>query len=188
MIRSTLAVTLALICTLSADAAPIGFSGPYDTANWTQSLVNSDGGVNTAGAPSSISITSGNNGNFLPGETNYTITLPYSGTVSFDWVFTTVDEASFFDPFGYTVNGVFTQLTSDPVENQSGNASVNLNAGDVFGFRANTIDNIFGRSTTVISNFAAPVPEPATLVVFGGIALAGALGYRRRKVAPTTAA
>jgi hypothetical protein len=36
------------------------------------------------------------------------------------------------------------------------------------------IDNVnFGAAT--------PIPEPATLAVFGGIALAGALGYRRRK-------
>lgn len=30
-----------------------------------------------------------------------------------------------------------------------------------------------------------PIPEPATLAVFGGLALAGALGYRRRKVTAT---
>lgn len=30
---------------------------------------------------------------------------------------------------------------------------------------------------------AAPIPEPGTLAVFGGLALAGAVGYRRRKAA-----
>ena len=31
------------------------------------------------------------------------------------------------------------------------------------------------------TNIVSTVPEPATLAVFGGIALAGAVGYRRRK-------
>ena len=46
-------------------------------------------------------------------------------------------------------------------------------------FRSNE-NTAFGPALDNVSVTAA-VPEPATLAVFGGIALAGALGYRRRK-------
>jgi len=178
--RKIMTCLVALVATAAANAAPIGFSGPYAPANWTFTTVNSDGTVNTSGAPNSISITSGNNSSFSPGQTNYTITIPYNGVVSFDWAFNTVDPPAIFDPFGYTVNGVYTELTDPFVTAQSGSVSIFLNQGDVFGFRANTADNIFGRSTTVVSNFDAPVPEPISLVVFGGLLAAGGLVARRR--------
>ena len=46
--------------------------------------------------------------------------------------------------------------------------------------------NSTGAERIWLANFqadanSAAVPEPATLAVFGGIALAGAFGYRRRK-------
>jgi hypothetical protein len=179
-----MACLVALVATTAANAGPIGFSGPYAPSNWTLTTLNSDGTVNTAGAPNSISITSGDNGSGGSGDTNYTITMPASGTVSFDWDYTTVDTDAFFDPFGYTVNGVFTPLIdSFGVTSGSGSVILFLNAGDTFGFQANTFDNILGRSTTVISNFDAPVPEPISLVVFGGLIVGGGLVARKRLLA-----
>jgi hypothetical protein len=37
-----------------ASAVPVGFSGIYDPSNWTATLTNSDGSVNTSAAPVSI--------------------------------------------------------------------------------------------------------------------------------------
>jgi hypothetical protein len=185
---ATFALATAAVLGMSAVATadPIGFSGPYAPGNWTLTLTNSNGTVNTAGAPNSITITSSDGiGNFNAGNTDYTITAPASGQVSFSWNYTTVDPPAVFDPFGYLLNGQFIELTDEDIGNQSGVASFFVNAGDIFGFRANSFDNFFGRSTTTISNFNAPqiteVPEPATLAVFGLLAAGGGLFARRRK-------
>ena len=48
----------------------------------------------------------------------------------------------------------------------------NVLAGDSFGFRIFTVDNLFGRASVTISNFSAPIPEPSTvlsLLVLGGL-------------------
>jgi len=53
-------------------------------------------------------------------------------------------------------------------------------------YSGNGLGNAFG--TAFFAEAGAVIPEPATLAVFGGIAVAGLFGYRRRKTAPTTAA
>lgn len=87
------------------------------------------------------------------GETDLTVPVTVDETVSFDWDYSTGDSPA-FDSFGYLLNGVYTEL-SDPAgaNNQSGNTSVALVAGDVFGFRSASADGTFGAATTVISNF-----------------------------------
>ncbi len=87
------------------------------------------------------------------GNTDFTVAVTADETVSFDWDYSTDDGAA-FDQFGYLVNGVYTQLTDSAGGNtQSGNATVTLVTGDVFGFRSSSEDGLFGASTTVISNF-----------------------------------
>ena len=86
-----------------------------------------------------------------------------------------------YDPFGYLLNGAFTKLTSDGGGlTQSGSASFSVLSGDVFGFRQNTWDSIFGRASTTISNFngptaAASVPGPLPILGVGA-----AFAYSRR--------
>ena len=132
-----------------------GFQGPFAPANWTVGLVNSNGNVNTAGAPASIVITGPDNGSGAAGQTNYSITVNGTGNITFNWSYTTVDGPT-FDPFGYTKNGVFTLLTTGFAQNQSGTASVPVVAGDVFAFSQRSTDNIFGPGITTITNFSAP--------------------------------
>jgi hypothetical protein len=97
--------------------------------------------------------------------------------VSFDWAFSTDDWLPGFDPFGYLLNGAFTQLTIDDSSlTQSGSVSFSVLAGDVFGFRQNSSDSIFGRASTTISNFTAPaVPGPLPLLGAGA-----AFGWSRQ--------
>ena len=170
--RKALVCAVALVATtVAANAAPIGFSGYYAPANWTTTLSgNNNGSVNTAGAPNSITL-NGSNGAAGGGGANvdYTITAPVSGLVSFDWLFDGEPVGGItgpaFDPFGYLINGVFTQLTNNGgTEVQSGSASFFVNAGDTFGFRQNSTDNAFGPGITVVSNFNAPTPEPISMV------------------------
>ncbi len=86
------------------------------------------------------------------GFTDFTVNITEAANVSFDWSFT-LNDAPGFDSFGYLLNGTYTQLTDPLLGNQSGNASVTVAPGDVFGFRAQTDDNVFGNTETVISNF-----------------------------------
>lgn len=151
------------------------FAGYYAPANWTQSI-QGDGFINTGGAPASISLSGADDGTETNQNTDFTIAAPTAGTVSFDWAFSTDDdEGTEFDPFGYLLNGAFTQLTIDNFSlTQSGSVSFSVLAGDVFGFRQNSIDSIFGRASTTISNFNGPLPASGPASVPGPLPLLGA--------------
>ncbi|MDB9434879.1 PEP-CTERM sorting domain-containing protein [Microcystis aeruginosa] len=175
-------VSLTLAAASSASAATVfGFQDAYDPINWTLTNSNADGFVDTSGAPASISLTGGDNGSGSSGTTDYTTTAAAAGTVTFDWNYSTND-GPFFDPFGYLLNGSFIQVTDDGGGLvQNGTSTFNVLAGDSFGFRIATTDNILGRGSVTISNFSAPIPEPSTvlsLLVLGG--LGAGLKYLKR--------
>jgi hypothetical protein len=86
------------------------------------------------------------------GFTDFTVAITDAANITFDWDYTSND-APGFDSFGYLLNGTYTQLTDPGIGNQSGNGAVAVAPGDVFGFRSQTDDNIFGNNETVISNF-----------------------------------
>jgi len=186
MTVTTVSLTLAAASGASA-ATVFGFQTPYAPINWTFTNSNADGFVNTGGAPASISLTGGNNGSFKSGTTDYTTTAAAAGTVTFNWNYATVD-GPLLDRFGYLLNGSFTQVTNnggDVVQN--GTSTFNVLAGDSFGFRISTNDNLGGRGSVTISSFSAPapvpasVPEPSTvlsLLVLGG--LGAGLKYLKR--------
>jgi len=82
--------------------------------------------------------------------------------VSFDWAYVTADSSPVDDPFGYLLNGAFTQLTVDYFPNiQSGSKSLSVLAADVFGFRQSSADSTNGRASTSISNLNGPLAAPA---------------------------
>ncbi|GGG35722.1 hypothetical protein GCM10011344_40760 [Dokdonia pacifica] len=101
-----------------------------------------------------VVLISGNNDSNLPGSSDITVPITEDVTITFDWTYATDDGAE-FDPFGYLLNGVFTELTDIAGDdfNQSGTETVMLSNGDTFGFRAFTLDNTFGPATTTITNF-----------------------------------
>jgi len=179
------ALTLSLF-TFLATPALADFVGPYQVGNWTQTL---DGGsIDLSGAPSSITMTSSNIGNGISNQ-DFTISAPSTGLVSFDWAFSTTDWSAFYDPFGYLLNGVFHQLTNDNGGNQSGSASFAVASGDMFGFRAHSVDSIYGSGATLISNFSGPeyantnpvpTPEPSSIILLGS-GVVGLIGYRMKK-------
>ncbi len=138
-----------------------GFAGTYAPANWTTTLTNSNGTVNTASAPNSISLTSGNNGSGLNGQTIYSIVVPCTGYISFNWDYTTNDGAQFDFP-RYTINGgtpiifpTYQAQNGDP-NDQVGSFNLLVTAGQTFAIQAHSSDNVGGACTITITNFKAP--------------------------------
>ena len=164
-------------------AQAFGFTGAYAPSNWTLSNDNTNGYVDTSNAPSSISIIGGNQGEeagFGFGQTTYTTTALIGGLLSFNWSYGTADWDPSWDPFGFVLNGAFTQLTNSSGPNgQSGAFSTTLAQGDIFGFGINTVDNAFGSGNATISDFAAPVPEPVSTL--GMLIGTGAMLMRKQQ-------
>jgi len=197
MIDTKLPPPLALIGSLSlaalslAFAAPaeaVDFTGSYAVGNWTTTVTNGgDGSVNTGSAPVSIALTSSDND---VGQSNvdFTIAAAASGTVSFDWNFSTNDTGASLDHFGYLLNGDFFQLTaSKGSTSQSGSTSFDVITGDVFGFRADSFNSQSGSATTTITGFTAPDATPVPLesdalpIVGSALFMAGGLWYKRKR-------
>lgn len=153
------------------------FSGYYAPANWLLTNTDADGFVDTSGAPMSIQLFGGNDLSGNPGTTDFTIAAQGSGIVSFDYLYASRD-APGFDSAGILLNGLYITLAT--VNDATGSAAFPVVAGDIFGFRVSTMDNTEGSADFTISNFSAPVPEPATwLMIVAGGTLLVALRYRR---------
>lgn len=146
--------TATITATVSGGTVTSGFSGVYNIANWTFTNSNADGNVDTTAAPASIVLTGGNNGSQSGGNSDYTITMPNSATISFNWSYNTGDGAQFDIP-RVVVNGTPTNMNGYDTSgalSQSGSMTLTVNAGDTFAFNMFTTDNIFGAATVAVSN------------------------------------
>jgi Zn-dependent metalloprotease len=147
-------------------AIQTGFAGSYTPANWTQQLVNSNGSVNTAGAPNSIVMTSSDNFSFANGQTSYSITIPCSGILSFNWSYSTTDNAANDYP-RYSINGGILnyfpgyQFESGDPEQQTGTFTLQVSAGQVLMLQMHSTFNLGGAASLTISNFKAPYQTTA---------------------------
>jgi hypothetical protein len=87
---------------------------------------------------------------------------------------------------GYELNGVKTTLEQNGLTPTSGMITRAVVAGDTIGYWLTTDGDATPSATLLaISDFSAPIPEPATLLLNGVILLAGgAVGwvYRRRTI------
>ena len=187
-----------LLGSTPAYASTINFTDAYAVSNWTAVLQcglnpRSPGPcgqpISTAGAPYSITLTSGNEARAYDAGANesqdFLFTAFETATISFAWSYATYDQdGPFFDPFGWLLNGAFTNLTGSerigcygssraPICDQSGVVSFLVVPGDVFGFRAASLDSAEGSAITTVSNFSAttPVPEPSSFMLVGSVCL-----------------
>jgi hypothetical protein len=139
-----------------------GFASLYAPGNWT-TINPALGSINSSGAPSTLSITSGNSS--IVGGTEYRITVPASGTITFSWSYSTVDGAPYDYP-QYTTDGttytVLPGYSTGGSTVQSGTASIAVTQGSVFGIRMYTVDGGFGAATTTFTNFTAPAQATYT--------------------------
>jgi hypothetical protein len=161
-------------------AAKADFSGPYAPANWTFQNTggSTDGSVDTSGAPASITLTGGNSQSGTPGDTNFTIAAVASGLVSFHWSYSSVDSGT-YDSANFLLNGKPTFL-ADNGSQGSGDFSMTLSGGDVFGFNVHSADNLFGAGVLTISNATFPIPEGSTLSLLALGAVGVVMVMRRR--------
>ena len=131
------------------------FSGLFAPANWGTTAVNSNGLTYTVGAPASVSMSS-SDGLTGIGTNDFTIAITQAGVISFVWNYNTIDGPSWDYPM-VLKNGVATQLTgysTAGLSTQTGTqACVSVVAGDIFGFRMYSVDNVGGAATTIFDNF-----------------------------------
>jgi hypothetical protein len=184
MLHLAAAAGLALALPAHAD-----FSGYYAPAKWIESCSpdcdDNDGWVDMTAAPGSITLVGSNtkSGSELPSRRDFTIASQGTGKVSFDWTYETTDSSGpLWDPAGY-FDPEEKRLSNDLGSmSQSGSISFSVNAGDVIGFHIGTLDNGGGNATLTISNFSAPIPEPASMAMMGlGLAAVAGVAARRRR-------
>jgi len=156
-LAGALALVLVAGMTSPAFAGANGFVGIYDGSNWSLTKNGGDGSL-VDSSPVSLKIIGSDQGTGGSPDTTLEIDAQCTGDYSFDWDYSTDNNSAFFDPAGYIVDGVLTQLTVDngPLV-QSGSDSIFVTAGQPFGFYADTFDNGVGAGMITISNF-----EPAS--------------------------
>ena len=125
-----------------------------------------------------------NNDDIDNNVTSFTQVAGAAATISGKWRFYTFDvDGSSFDPAGFVINGVLTQLTTNGIARpatQTGTFSFAVNEGDTYGFFVRSTDGALGRGVFTVG----AVPEPASwAMLIAGFGLVGAVARRRRAVA-----
>jgi len=173
-----------LTMALSDPAQAAGFVTPYAPANFTTTTNNSNGFVSTSGAPAVIVLSSGNNGTNSAGHLNYVTTAAATGTVSFNWLYSS-NGSSAGVSFGYLLNGFYTELAPQTVTGATGSTLFNVAAGNSFGFRINAGNTpIVGTASATITNFNGPTGDPTvvpTPALIPGLIGMGVAAWRKRK-------
>ncbi len=175
MIKNNLILPIVFVAIVSTLSVPIMsayagsslFSGVYDVSNWDTELNGGDGNV-LAENTSDVLIT-GDDSDQGQTDTSFSLVMPCDGNVDFNWDYRTVDDdGPEFDPAGYSVDGVFTQISDDDGDDvQNGMETVPVLAGQIFGFVVRTNDGDEGEASASFTPTEFPPEEcgPALLMV-----------------------
>lgn len=135
----------------------LGFTGSYSPENW--GIYTGDGDGTVTYYPTSLHIQGNNNG--LPVPTHVTMIVPYSGTISFYWEYSTPDQLATLDPVSYRINDTWNELSAYNGPNeQTGYLNIEVEAGDLFQIIVHS--NGFGGGSSIdISDFEWPAYCPS---------------------------
>jgi PEP-CTERM motif len=168
------AMLVAGLAAVVPSVAHADFIGNFAPPNWTVTDT-AGGSVNTSLAPASITLIDG--ADEIAGYTSYTLTVPYSVVVTFNWNYLNNDlyQDPLFEPAYYDVNGTLTELTNDlGSPTQNGTVTIALSAGELFGFEVSTFDGYYGgyngsygSAFLTISDLLVPEPASWPILVFG---------------------
>lgn len=165
-----LTVAAALSTVAICQTANAQFAGPYKPSTWTTTNLNSNGSVNTSGAPNSISITGPNSG-AASSYTQFSNQAKQRGVYKFNWLYSTTDGAQFDFP-QFVINGnaqLFQGYNLTGGTAQNGTGVYNLNRGDSFAFRVFSTDGISGAATVTILDFLYPILYTSTAQPYADI-------------------
>lgn len=158
--RAGIAATAALSLSTYCHPASAQFAGAYAPSTWTETNVNSNGSVDTAGAPNSISITGPDSGS-VNSYTEFSNLARQRGIYSFKWSYTTIDvDGPRFDFPEFVINGnaqLFQGFNLVGANSQNGDGTYTLNDGDSFAFRVFSTDGFLGAATVIIFDFLYPI-------------------------------
>jgi hypothetical protein len=164
-------------------AAPswAGFVGYYAPGNFTLTNSLADGFVTAAANGDWLALTGGNDGSGVFGTTELSIVAAASGVVTWDYSFASLDLPE-QDYVEYRLGNVYVKFAS--INGQSSTVAFPVVAGQVFGWRMVTLDNIFEPGELTLSNFSAPeavdLPEPGSALL-SFIGLAAVFGFVAKK-------
>ncbi len=148
----------------------VGFNGPYDISLWSI-IIPAEGGSVSVMSDHEVMLTSPDiTTNCDNASVQFSINITSTGQIVFDWHYATLDgDGPSYDPFGYSLNGTFFQLTNDDGNDiQSGTTTVAVTAGDVFALDQRATDCIEGPGATSVVEFFACVEhmdEECTLLI-----------------------
>jgi hypothetical protein len=185
-LRAVAWLCTALFAVASLPVARASFIGYYAPSNFILTNVPLE---SANGFPdfsdSTLVLTGSNDGSGIEGTTDLTILSGGAGVFQFDWTFE--DQV---DPDGYLVFPYGGYLVGErfiPLSNAfggSGSITVPVQAGELIGFRVGG-DNQGGPGVLTITGFAAPVPEPGTLLcVAAALAVISCRRRMRRRATP----
>jgi len=184
------ALWLVFVLSSLAAAATTGFAGVYAPSNWQfTNDVFGNSQVNWS-APDSVTVSRNNAFPPQPSITELTMVAPFTGTVSFDYSFSTGDPdyTTVDNEFGILEDGAQLVLFDSVTTGTAGTNpfyipdSFQVTAGETFGFFTYTAsNNSHGGESFTIENFDAATPEPSSLALLrGGIGIL-VLRLKRRR-------
>jgi hypothetical protein len=174
-------ISIFMLSSVASALSINGFQGYYDPSNWDQIITDSNGSIDTSGAPNFIHIFGSNDGSDKKGYTLLQIDIPAFGLVSFSWEYSTADTGRpDLDPF--TIGETNFPLTNDSgPDTQTGTYSQLYGIGDAIKFGICSIDNLGGAAEVIISNFQAPAPVPVPAAIYLlGAGFVGIVGLRKK--------